>query len=128
MVEVQPGAEVSGIDVDLKQAHAVMVRGRVMVDSAVKSLRGIHVSLDVARAAEGGYSFSNYGGSVQNDSGDFEIRDVPPGPYNLSAFWNDGKRQLYGKVPVEVSNANLDGVAFVLDSPIDASGKVSRRG
>jgi hypothetical protein len=122
LVEVQPGAEVSGIDVDLRQAHAVMVRGRVMVDGAVKSLRGIRVSLD-PRATGGGYSFSNYGGSVQNDSGDFEIRGVPPGPYNLSAFWNDGKRQLYGKVPVEVSNANLDGVAFVLDSPITLAGR-----
>jgi protocatechuate 3,4-dioxygenase beta subunit len=121
-VQVQPGAEVSGIDVDLRPAHAVMVRGRVIVDGAVKSLQGIRVSLD-PRAAGGGYSFSNYGGSVQNDSGDFEIRDVPPGPYNLSAFWNDGKRQLYGKVPVEVSNANLDGVAVVLDSPNTLAGR-----
>ena len=121
-VQVQPGAEVSGIDVDLRPAHAVMVRGRVIVDGAVKSLQGIRVSLD-PRAAGGGYSFSNYGGSVQNDSGDFEIRDVPPGPYNLSAFRNDGKRQLYGKVPVEVSNANLDGVAVVLDSPNTLAGR-----
>ncbi len=121
-VQVQPGTEVSGIDVDLRPAHAVMVRGRVIVDGAVKSLQGIRVSLD-PRAAGGGYSFSNYGGSVQNDSGDFEIRDVPPGPYNLSAFWNDGKRQLYGKVPVEVSNANLDGVAVVLDSPNTLAGR-----
>jgi hypothetical protein len=122
-VEVQPGAEVSGIDVDLKQAHAVMVRGRVMVDSPLKSLRSVRVSLDPRAAAEGGYSFSNYGGSVQNDSGDFEIRGVPPGSYNLSAFWNDGKRQLYGRVPVEVSNANLDGVTLVLDSPITLAGR-----
>jgi hypothetical protein len=122
VVEVQPGAEASGIDVDLRQAHAVMVRGRVMVDGAAKSLRGVHVSLD-PRAAEGGYSFSNYGGSVQNDSGDFEIRGVPPGPYTLSAFWNDGKRQLYGRLPVEVSNANLDGVTVMLANPITLAGR-----
>jgi hypothetical protein len=123
VVEVQPGAEVSGIDVDLRQAHAAMVRGRVMVDGPVKSLRGVHVSLEPRIASEGGYPLSNYGASVQNDSGDFEIRDVPPGPYNLSAFGNDGKRQLYGRVPVEVGNGNLDVVTLVLGSPIALVGR-----
>jgi hypothetical protein len=127
VVEVQPGVEASGIDVDLREAHAVMVRGRVMVDSSAKSLRGVHVSLE-PRGAEGGYSFSYYGGSVQNDSGDFEIPSVPPGPYNLSAFWNDGKRQLYGRVPVEVGSANLEGVTFVLSSPITLAGRFRLEG
>jgi hypothetical protein len=121
-VEVQAGAETSGIDVDLRQAHAVVVRGRVMPDSPVKALRGIYVSL-TPRGAEASYSLSNYGGSVQNDSGDFEIRGVPPGPYNLSAFLNDGKRQLYGRITVEVGDANLDGVTFVLGSPIALAGR-----
>jgi hypothetical protein len=93
-----------------------------MVDGAVKSLRGIYVSL-APRAAEGSYSLSGYGHPVQNDSGDFEIRGVPPGPYNLSAFWHDGKRHLYGRLPLEVSNANLDGVTFVLGGPITLSGR-----
>jgi hypothetical protein len=123
VVEVQPGAEVSGIDVDLRQAHAVMVRGRVMVDGPVKSLRGVHVSLAPRVDAEGGYSLSDYGASVQGDSGDFEIRGVPPGPYSLSALWNDGKRQLYERVPVEVGNGNLDGVTLVLGSPIALVGR-----
>jgi hypothetical protein len=122
VVEVDPGAEASGIDLDLREAHAVMVRGRVMVDGPVKSLRGLYVSL-MPSGSEGGFSLSSYGGSVQDDSGDFEIRGVPPGPYNLSAFWNDGRRQLYGRVPVEVSTANLDGVTFVLANPLTLSGR-----
>jgi hypothetical protein len=93
-----------------------------MVDSPVKSLRGIYVSL-TARTAEGSYFLSSYGGPVQNDSGDFEIRGVPPGPYNLSASWNDGKRHLYGRLPLEVSNANLDSVTFVLGSPSTLAGR-----
>jgi len=123
VVEVVPGAETSGIDVDLRQAHAVMVRGRVMVDAPVRSLRGIHVSL-MPRASEGGYSLADYGGSVQSDSGDFEIRGVPPGPYNLIAFWNDGRRQLGARVPVEVSSANLEAITLVLGSPITLTGRI----
>jgi hypothetical protein len=38
-------------------------------------------------------------------------------------MWNDGKRQLYGRVPVEVDNGNLDGVTLVLDSPITLVGR-----
>jgi hypothetical protein len=127
VVEVQAGAEASGIDVDLRQSHAVMVRGRVTVDGAVKAPQGIYVSL-TPRAAEGSYPFSNYGGPVQNDSGDFEIRGVPPGPYNLSAMWNDGKRQLYGRLPLEVSNANLDGVILLMDSPTTIAGRFRLEG
>jgi len=123
VVVVDPGVEASGIDVDIRQAHAVTVRGRVMVDAPAKSLRGIHVSL-MPRASQASYSLSNFGGNVQNDSGDFEIRGVPPGSYNLSAFWNDGKRPLYGRVPVDVSGANLDGVTFVLGSPMTLGGRI----
>jgi hypothetical protein len=126
-VEVEAGAEASGMDVDLRQAHAVMVRGRIMVDGPVKSLRGIYVSL-VPRASEGGYSLANYGGSVQSDSGDFEIRGVPPGPYDITAFWNDGRRQLGARVPIEVSSANLEGVTLVLGSPILLTGTIRVEG
>jgi hypothetical protein len=128
IAEVQPGAEVSGIDVDLEQAHPVVVRGRVMVDSSAKPLRGIHVMLTSRVAAEGRYSLSNYAASVQNDSGDFEIRNVPPGSYSLSASGSDGKQQLYGMVPVEVSNAILDGVTLVLGNPIELAGTFRAEG
>jgi protocatechuate 3,4-dioxygenase beta subunit len=122
IVEVEPDAENSGNDIDLRQAHAVVIRGRVLVDSQVKSLRGTYVALTPS-AAQGSYSLSTYGGPVQNDSGDFEIRGVPPGPYYLSAFWYDGSRQLYGRVPVDVSSANLDGVNFVLGTPLTLTGR-----
>jgi hypothetical protein len=122
VVEVQAGGETLGIDVDLRQAHAVTVRGRIVFDGPVKSLRNVYVSL-TPRAAEGSYSLSNYGISVRNDSGDFEIRGVPPGPYDLSAYWNDGKRQLYGRTLIEVGNANLDGVTCALGSPITLAGR-----
>jgi hypothetical protein len=127
LVDVEPAVEASGIDVDLRQAHAVTIRGRVMLETPVKSLRGVYLSL-MPRAAEGNYSLSNYGGSVQNDAGDYEIRGVPPGPYNIISFWNDGKRQLGARVPVEVSNANLEGVTVMLANPIALAGRIRVEG
>ena len=122
VVDVQAGAETSGVDVELKESHAVTVRGRVTADIPMKSLRGIYVSLE-PRGGEGNFSFSHYGGPVQNDLGDFEIRGVPPGPYDLSSSLMDGKRQLYGRVPVDVGYANLDGITFVLGSPAALTGR-----
>jgi len=125
VVEVAPGSETSGVDIDLRQAHAVAVRGRLMVDVPLKTVRGIVVSL-MPRSAEGNYAFShygNYGGSVQDDSGNFEIHGVPPGPYDVVAFWNDGRRQLGAKVPIEVSSANLEDVTVLLASPVTLAGR-----
>jgi hypothetical protein len=125
VVDVEPGSETSGVDVDLRQAHAVAVRGRVMVDAPVKTLKGVFVSL-VPRSADGSSSFSNsanYGSPAQDDSGNFEIRGVPPGPYNVVAFWNDGRRQLGAKVPIEISSANLDDVTVLLSNPTTLSGR-----
>ena len=80
VVDVEPGSETSGIDVDLRQAHAVTVRGHVMVDAPMKTLKGIFVSL-VPRSADGSCSFSNYtsyGSPAQDDAGNFEIRGSSP--------------------------------------------------
>ena len=130
VVDVEPGSETSGVDVDLRQAHAVAVRGRVMVDAPMKTLKGIFVSL-VPRSPDGSSSFSNsasYGSPAQDDSGNFEIRGVPPGPYNVVAFWNDGRRQLGAKVPIEVSSANLDDVTVLLSNPTTLSGRFRLEG
>jgi hypothetical protein len=123
VIEVQAGAEVSGADVDVGEAHAVVVRGRVVVDGPVNLLRRINVLLSPHASSQGGYSFSDYSAPVQNDSGDFEVRGVPPGSYMLSASCSDGKRQLYGRIPVEVSGGNLDGLVLVLGNPMELPGR-----
>ena len=122
LIEVHPGAQVAGVDVDLRRAHAVTVRGRVVSDSSAKSLRGLRLSLE-PRA--GSYSFLSYGAAVQNDAGDFEIRDVPPGSYVVSAYFSDGKQQLYGKTPAEVGGTDLDGISLVLSGPHALTGMIS---
>lgn len=128
VVEVQAGAEASGINVALGHAHAVVVRGRVVVESSAKSLRGILVSLTPRTAAVGSYSLASYGASTQNEFGDFEIRRVPPGSYVLTANGSDEKRQLFARVPVEVGNGNVDGITLVLSSALQLTGRIRVEG
>jgi hypothetical protein len=128
LVDVQPGAEVSEINVDLGRAHAVAVRGRVVVDGAVKSLRRVSLSLTPHTSSQTSYSLANYSASVQNDLGDFEIPRVPPGSYFLTASMSDEKRQLFARVPVEVGNGNVDGVTVVLSSALELAGRIRVEG
>ena len=122
LVEVEAGNEATSVNVDLMEAHSVAIRGRVVLESPIKSLRGVYLSL-IPRTSDLNTWLSNYGGSVQDDVGDFEIRNVPPGPYNLISSWGDGRRQLAARVPIDVTNSNIDGLTVVLASPFTLAGR-----
>jgi len=109
-LEVSPGDEVSGIDVDLKSVHSVSIRGRILAEVPVKSMRGIYVSAMPRDSFRAGYVAANYGGGVQDEGGNFEIHGVPPGSYVLFAGLNDGNRSYSGRALVEAGDSNVEGV------------------
>lgn len=120
LIEVQPGDEVSGINVDLRLLHGVHVRGSVRGGPPPKMQAGMWVSLQ-KRDSEL-QLLANYGASVQNETGTFEIRGVPPGSYYLSGGWGDGKQQYYGRTPLDVGAADVDGVNLLLGAPLQLPG------
>jgi hypothetical protein len=126
-VQIEAGDEVSGINIDLRLVHGVRVGGHVQSEGSPLSLQGalhgVHVSLMPRDFGLSGYPLGNYGAGVQDRSGFFEIQGVPPGSYFLSANWSDGRRQYYGRVAVDVGNANLDGITLILGSGIDLHGR-----
>jgi hypothetical protein len=106
-IQVSPGDEVSGIDVDLTYAHSVTVRGRVVSEIPVKALRGSYVSLLPRDSFQGGVVGGNFGASVQDDLGNFEIRGVPPGSYVAFANLSDGARSYSGRALVDTASSNV---------------------
>jgi hypothetical protein len=121
-VQVDPGDEVSGINLDLKLVHGVRVGGRLQSEGSA-TFQGVYVSLTPRDFGFIGYPMGNYGTSVQDKSGSFEIHGVPPGSYFLSANWSDGKRQFYGRADVDVGSANLGGIILTLGSGIQLHGR-----
>ena len=66
--------------------------------------------------------FANYGAGVQNETGGFDIPGVPPGSYYLTAGWNDGKQQYFGRTQVDVAGTDVDGVNLLLSPPVQLRG------
>jgi hypothetical protein len=126
-VEVEAGDEVSGIDIGLRIVHGAHVRGYVQCEGSPLNARGViggvYVSLMPRDLGFIGYPLGNYGAPAQDKSGSFDIHGVPPGSYFLSANWSDGKRQYYGRLAIDVSDASLDGITLVLSSGIDLHGR-----
>ncbi|MGO8817596.1 MAG: carboxypeptidase regulatory-like domain-containing protein [Terriglobia bacterium] len=123
-IQVSPGDEVSGIDVDLTYAHSVTVRGRVVSEIPVKALRGSYVSLLPRDSFQGGVVGGNYGASVQDDLGNFEIRGVPPGSYVAFANLSDGARNYSGHALVDTASSNVEGVTVAVGPGLTLRGRV----
>jgi protocatechuate 3,4-dioxygenase beta subunit len=124
-IQVAPGDEVSGIDVDLTFAHSVTVRGRVVSEVPVKAaLRGSYVSLMPRDSFQGGVVGGNFGASVQDDLGNFEIRGVPPGSYVAFANLSDCARTYSGRALVDTASSNIEGVTVTVGPGLALRGRV----
>ena len=125
-VEVRAGDEQQGIDMNLVLSRGASVRGRVIMPAAAKSSAGAYVQL-LPRDAPPDIpqQFTQYGSVAQDGKGNFEIHGVPPGAYNLSANWGDGKGFYHGLAPIDVGNENLDGVTVTLSPGFSLQGRVN---
>lgn len=123
-IPIQPGDEVSGIDVEPMLVHGVRVRGQVVCEGATKVLQGVYVSLEPRETGLGRFVSARYGGPVSDDKGHFEIRGIPSGSYWMSATWYDGNRFFTGRVPLEVGNTNLDSATLVMGPSLKIRGRV----
>jgi len=126
-ISVQPGDDISGIDVDMRLVHAVLVSGQVICAGVSKSLQGVYVSMEPRETSSGGFPYTNYGGPVRDAKGNFEIPGVPPGAYWMSAGWYDENRSYSGRAAVEVGNSNLDNVTLVIGPALQLRGRVRTR-
>jgi hypothetical protein len=118
-VEVRPGGEfVADFVVPKQQLYAI--RGRI-VDSAAP---GPPASASVALAYQqitGPNTMYSRNPIYDPATGAFELRDVLPGPYIVYANTQGGS----ARSPVEVVNANIEGVILAVNGGINISGRIS---
>jgi len=125
-VESQLGGEISGIDVTFTPATGVTVRGRVLNTITLRSRRRTTLQLSPRNLSSS--AFLSPPAALADAEGKFEILNVLPGSYMLTASWEDGEERYTGRLAVEVANVEVDGLTVVIDTGLRLSGRVRLEG
>jgi hypothetical protein len=115
-IEVGTGAEINGVEIRLVRTPMVRISGRVL--GVPPETRGVSLRYSQIRGSRSGNS------GVKTD-GTFELWNLDPGNYFLSASWGFGN-QLVQTAPmnVEVGEADIDDIELRVIPPSDISGRV----
>ena len=119
-LRVRPGDEVGSVDIVLQRSRLVTVRG-VAVDADGSPAPGVQIKLqkpDAAIVSEVPNPFMRTA-----VDGSFEIRQVAPGDYALTASRYGGAVREFAWTPLSVST-DMDGVLMTLRRAVDVEGQV----
>jgi hypothetical protein len=120
VLDVLAGAELAHINLRLAKVTTYRVRGQVTSDIAAGG-RGMSVSLtsrnEIARDAARN--------ARVDQQGVFEISNVLPGIYSLTASSMGPGNSAYARRDVTVSGSDVDGVKLRIPAPVEISGKVT---
>jgi 5-hydroxyisourate hydrolase-like protein (transthyretin family) len=116
-IDVKSGSE-AVYDVVVPRPQPYKIRGRV-VDGSSNKPSTLALSLAYASIG-GGIAYQHYSQSYDPVTGLFEIPDLPPGNYIVQA--NSGSAT--AQVPVEITNADVEGVIILISPGINLAGQI----
>jgi protocatechuate 3,4-dioxygenase beta subunit len=118
-LDVPAGAQLRGIDMVLKKTRTVHIKGHV-----THGLSG-RVAISVLAIPRSNAGFMPGMRNVPVDAaGNFDIRNVTPGSYTVTAVFNDGAGAHIGRAPVDVGTSNIEGVQITLSTGLTVKGRV----
>jgi len=125
-IEVHGGDEFSGVDISLQPVRAVAVRGHVFstgcgggAQDAMVFLVGQNTRLNMMQPSRV---------HETNGQSTFEISSVTPGSYYLTGMLSNEGKRCVGRQALEVSDADIDGVALNLTPGVEIKGRVRVEG
>jgi len=124
-IEIHAGDQLTDIDFRIIPVPAVAIRGQVANVSGRGFRQGINVAL-MRQGAGGTYFQGNT--FVNQQQGTFELRDVPPGSYVLTAGQWDHGRQYSGRQMLTVGNADINGITLTLGPGSELTGRIHVEG
>jgi Carboxypeptidase regulatory-like domain len=124
-ITVKAGDEIPSVEILLRPVTVFRIRGRVYnTVSAKRSGAGVNIVLQ-PRNTGLSWSFPAQQGHVEKPDGSFEINDVLPGSYVLSAVWFDEGKRYLARQSVEVGNADVEGINLTIAPGVAVSGHVT---
>jgi hypothetical protein len=126
-IAVRAGDEFPSADITLQTTQTVTLRGRVLSGASAGPALHAHIYL-VSQGPTTSGSHVTSQTLVNDPQGGFELRDVAPGSYFLYAFLYEGGRGEFARQPIEVANANLDGITLTVAPGVDVKGRLRVEG
>jgi protocatechuate 3,4-dioxygenase beta subunit len=123
-IALRAGEEIPAIEILFRPVTTYRVRGRVynMVAGRRSSTRVI-VQLE-QRNSDVAWGSPDHQTTVENTEGSFEIANVLPGSYTLSAISFEDGRPYQSRQAIEVGNANLEGANLTITPGIAVPGRI----
>jgi hypothetical protein len=117
-IDVAPGAEVGGIDLELLKARVFHARGKIINGSTGAPMSSSVLML--FRKEPGGMSpVPVTMGAVQSAGGTFELSNVPRGSYTVVALSSDPQDPMLTMTSVEVADDDIDNLVITLGAGHD---------
>jgi len=122
VITVDEGEEVPGTDISLKRVAVYRVRGKIVNQIALKSGSWVDLQL-VQRNKRLGWGLGG-GQELRKSDGSFEILDVVPGSYVLSAHWSDEEKSFGTQQRIDVGESDVDGVTLSIGGGVMIPGRI----
>ncbi len=122
VVEITPGAQMSGINITLARTRTVRIKGHLNSGAAPGARRNTAIML--MPRDNSGYGGPRGFSRITDEKGNFEMRGVPPGSYTLRADSRDDNRLYSARLPLQVGDANVEGLELDLQPATEVEGQV----
>ena len=133
-MDMKPGQQLQGINLKLTKIHTVSVKGTVINTTAppappeqLPGGRGGPMRINVNLQIEPRNSLNPQGmgqGTGVRPDGTFEFPSIAPGTYNLIAMTNNGNLRHAAVLPIDVGNANVEGLTLTINPGVTVSGHI----
>jgi protocatechuate 3,4-dioxygenase beta subunit len=125
-IMVRGGDEFAGVDIILQPTRGFAVRGHVINSGCDGAVHGGRVYLFGLKGELNPIPPSEV--HEANGQSIFEFPSVPPGAYYAFATLHSEGKQCAGRQPLEVSDADIDGVALAVTPGVEIKGRVHVEG
>src|SRR6267378_6668272 len=123
VISVKEGEEIPSVEIFMRQVLVYRIRGHIYNQITHKAGTQTNVFL-FPKAKSREWSGGEHQSFVQKQDGSFEIADVLPGSYVLTAMWFDEGKSHATRVPIDVGNADVEGLAITIAPGTDVSGRI----
>jgi hypothetical protein len=120
-IDVSSGAQLRGFDIRLRREPHYSVRGKLPEAGHEGAERMLQI------VPRGGFE-GHFPSSMRQDDETFEFMDLPPGSYVVVGRVSEDGKSSVVRQPVEVVNADVEGVTLNFVSPAAVSGVVRVEG